>query len=497
MIFSAPRAHAEEFCALGSFPAGEEISAYIAMVGSEAVAEAEGLPTGLWLSETPGDMGKHLSLEGRSMVAGELNFSISVSEEPGRINCSVGFEPSVPVVSIPGDMSCAMNDSIELHVSASVADSGTLSYQWYSGEGLAAVPIPGATSFSYRPDTSLPGRFAYFCQVTNYNNSYSAVADSDIIYLSVAEPRIIGIELEGTPAKLLYAPGDKLDTTGLKLRVNYDNGSSTVIDSGFEASPTSFEAPGKQLVNLAYEGFRCYYEVEISMSALQIDGIGVLTMPQKTQYELGDSIDPRGLVIRAYTPNGHVDIDSGFDISPAKLNKEGRQTVTVTYQNKSCSFTVDVKDGNTIKSISIASLPTRREYAVGDTVDMSGLSLRLIYGSRSELVTQGFDWSPKQFTYAGAQEVTISYGEHTVKFSITVKDKAATPSPTPSATAKPSPSAAPESISPSPSSTPTLNDRDHEAKDVNALVKVIFAVAIVSLIALAGYVLWMQKRGKR
>ena len=216
MIFSLNTdAHAEEFCALGSYPAGEEISAYIALVSNEATVSAEGLPSEFWIRESPGDHGKHLSLEGKSMAAGELNFSIIVSEAPGKINCNASFEPALPQISIPGDFSCAIGDSIEMHVSAHVSDGGTLSYQWYSGAGLAGSAISGATGSSYFPDTSHPGQQSYFCEVTNTNNSYTSTALSDVMFVSVAEPRITGIEVESLPETLVYAPGDTLDTNGL------------------------------------------------------------------------------------------------------------------------------------------------------------------------------------------------------------------------------------------------------------------------------------------
>lgn len=496
MIFSLNTdAYAEEFCALGSYPAGEEISAYIALVSNEATVSAEGLPSEFWIRESPGDHGKHLSLEGKSMVAGELNFSIIVSEAPGKINCNASFEPALPQLSIPGDFSCAIGDSIEMHVSAHVSDGGTLSYQWYSGAGLAGSAISGATGSSYFPDTSHPGQQSYFCEVTNTNNSYTSTALSDVMFVSVAEPRITGIEIESLPEMLVYAPGDTLDTNGLSLRISYDNGSSAVIDYGFEAAPASFNVPGKQLVELSYEGFRCYYEVEVNITEAIIEGIGVLSLPDKTQYKSGESIDLRGLVIRAYTDNGHIDIESGYEVYPQILREAGRQTVTVTYEGSSCSFTVTVEDSNKLESVAIASLPTRREYSVGDTVDLSGMSLQLIYGGRTEIVNTGFDWSPRQLTQAGTQEITVSYGQHTAKFSINVKPQSATPSPSPSAAAKPSPSPSVESAAPS--ATPARVDRDHQAKDLNAMVKIIFALAVIALIGLGGYIFWMQKRGKR
>lgn len=61
-----------------------------------------------------------------------------------------------------------------LTVAAISQDGGTLSYQWYeslTGLSADAYLLPGATSFSYTPDTSVEGVRYYYCVVTNTNAS--------------------------------------------------------------------------------------------------------------------------------------------------------------------------------------------------------------------------------------------------------------------------------------------------------------------------------------
>lgn len=497
MFCLSPEASAEEFCALGSHSAGSELNCYIATVSSGAQVTAQGLPQGLYIAETPGNGGKRLDLKGVAMSAGPLEFSVSVSETPELISCSLDITAAIPAIATGGDKSCAVNGSVTLEVSASAADSGSLSYQWYAAESpTPAAAIVGANSPSYSPDSFTPGRFAYCCEVTNTNNGYTSSAVSPAMHLTVSEPVLRAIEVSTLPQKRSYAPGDSLDASGLSLKLIYDDGSSKIIEGGFEASPAVFTEPGTQLVELRYEGLSCYYEVEVSLKAAEIEGIGVLTLPDKTEYKLGESLDPTGLSLRAYTAGGHFDVSEGFSCSPTVFRDSGRQSVTVEYAGKRCSFTVTVKDDNTLRSIGIASLPTRREYSAGDTLDTSGLSIQLIYGGRTEIVSTGFSCSPSLLSSPGAQEITVSYMGHTASFTITVKDAPASPTPSPSASVKPSQSPAVESSSPSATVSPIVN-RDHESRELSSLVKVIFVLAILSLAALGGYVLYMQKRGKR
>ena len=208
MVFClSSAACAEEYCALGSYSAGEELSCYIAMVSPDAVVSAEGLPAGLWLKESGGADVKHLSLHGSTKEAGPVDFSVRVSEDPMLIICSLEIIPAQPSVSISRDLSCTLNDNILLETRALVSDGGMLSYQWFSGVGFAATPIGGATGSIYMPDTSIPGIQSYCCQVTNSNNGYSSSVMSEAVFVTVQEPRINGIFVDSLPEKLIYQPG--------------------------------------------------------------------------------------------------------------------------------------------------------------------------------------------------------------------------------------------------------------------------------------------------
>ena len=143
-----------------------------------------------------------------------------------------------------------------LETRASVSDGGMLSYQWFSGVGFAATPINGANGSMYLPDTSVPGTQGYCCQVTNTNNGYTSSVMSEAVFVTVQEPRITGIFVDSLPEKLIYQPGESLDAKGLRLKLNYENGSSAIIDSGFDVSPLVFTAPGKQQVQLILAAVR-------------------------------------------------------------------------------------------------------------------------------------------------------------------------------------------------------------------------------------------------
>lgn len=65
--------------------------------------------------------------------------------------------------------------AVALSVQASVSDGGTLSYQWYTGEGK----IIGATRNTYTPSTSSAGTTYYYCVVTNTLGNTTATTSTN------------------------------------------------------------------------------------------------------------------------------------------------------------------------------------------------------------------------------------------------------------------------------------------------------------------------------
>ena len=220
---------------------------------------------------------------------------------------------------------------------------------------------------------------------------------------------------------------------------------------------------------------------------------------KKTQYKVGDNLETEGLSIRAYSGNTHFDISSGLDCSPTVLNTAGSQTITVTYAGKTCTFTVKVaEEKEVIQTVTVAARPTKVEYAVGDRLDSTGLTLRVVTNKGTKEVTSGFTCTPKVLTTAGTQTVTVVYGQYTCTFDVTVKTAASpspspTPTPTPSASpaASASPSVSPGAVSPSPSA----GRHDNSSNPVSAVVKVGLIVAVLALAGLAGCVYVLQKKG--
>ena len=80
-----------------------------------------------------------------------------------------------------------------------------------------------------------------------------------------------------------------------------------------------------------------------------LSSVAVESMPDKTVYQIGEAFDPKGLSVRLnYADGTSFVINEGFGISGFDSSSAGTKTVTVTYQDKTATFSVTVgSDGPT------------------------------------------------------------------------------------------------------------------------------------------------------
>ena len=490
---------AESFVMLGSFPAGEALDVAIGWASPDTPVEHGTLPQGLRIESEADGENVRLMLRGTPLYAGDLDFTVQTDEE---ILCNLTVTPALPSVSVSQDVQCSPGETVELTARAATVDAGTLSYQWYTAGGPINTIVEGAAGNVLRPDTSEPGTVWYCCEVTNTNSGETVSVLSDYVKVQVRERELQSISIESLPTKTEYETGEELDVTGLRIVARYENGYNEIRSEGFTVTPSVFGSPGTHSVTIAFGGKTCGFNVTVKNAEEKVTGIGVLTLPRKTDYTPGERLQTAGLTIRAYTPGGgHVDVSAGLECDPTLLEEEGEQIITVHYGGQTCTFTVHVRDDKVITGITVLSLPVTRSYTVGDRLDTTGLTVQLNSNKGSELLNDGFTVTPKVLTTPGTQAITVIYGQYQAKFNVTVNAREAV-TPTPKPTATPAPTTEPETA-PETSAEPAAAETAHPVETppmrkntgVNTAVKVIFAVAVLALAGLAGYVWYLRRQG--
>ncbi len=155
-----------------------------------------------------------------------------------------------------------------------------------------------------------------------------------------------------------------------------------------------------------------------------IKNVVLASMPEKTVYRVGESLDLSGAMITLYYSTGtsntttiKSDWCEGFDSSTS-----GEKTVTVKYPNApvTVSFKVTVKSES---GIEISAKPAKLEYFVGESELLDGLSVSIVYsdGSRTPL-TSGYTVTGFSSATAGEKTVTVSYKGFSATYKVVIKN---------------------------------------------------------------------------
>ena len=137
--------------------------------------------------------------------------------------------PAIPVITVqPKNAEYLVKNSAEpLSVTATADGGGALSYQWYKSTGNSFTDeelavefekikngnandifyfssVSGADDSSYTPDAVSPGRFNYFCAVSNISadGKYASVAISNPAVVRVVESQSVAFGLKSAPPDL-------------------------------------------------------------------------------------------------------------------------------------------------------------------------------------------------------------------------------------------------------------------------------------------------------
>ena len=298
--------------------------------------------------------------------------------------------------------------------------------EYLVGETLVTTGLTLLAKYSNGTERVISGGFA--CSPTVLNTvgiqkitvTYGGKSCTfDVTVAEKEEAVLIKIEIYQLPNKTVYVVGDKLDTTGLQLKLIYSDGSSKIISNyAFDCTPTLLETEGMQTITLTYLGFTCTFDVRV------LGDIYVEHIP--SQNYTGSAIVPE---IKVYSTATDARLTEGVDYTVSIRNNINIGTAYVTVTGKgdyesvvNTSFNIigDVE----IKKIEIHTLPEKLIYNEGDTLDTDGLVLKVTYTDGSVYyVDSGFTCTPTVLNNAGKQIITVIYEGYVCTFEVTVNEK--------------------------------------------------------------------------
>ena len=236
------------------------------------------------------------------------------------------------------------------------------------------------------------------------------------------EDNLSGMIIKTLPTKLDYKYGESLDLTGGTIEITKESGAKEIINmTSSMVSGYNSKIIGNQILTVTYEGITQQFSVNVKDYIAKLKVIP----PTKTKYEYGEDIDLTGGKVSLVTASGKI--EETVDLTAAMISgfeskKEGTQNINVSYKGFNSSFNVNVKD--TIKAISMASMPNKTSYKYGEDIDVTGATIYVVKTSGIYTINVTKDmisgYSPNT---SGNQSITVTYAGLKTNFIVYVEKK--------------------------------------------------------------------------
>lgn len=318
-----------------------------------------------------------LSYSGTPETNGEFVISVIYYngvdiENPQKYNVTFNavlpvVEVEVPVISSYEPASLAFvkkqtDDAVTFKVAAT--GNGEISYRWR----VDGIEVASGSTFTIVPEDMTVDAHTVECVISNTldNTSKHDTVKWAVTIEEGDAPKITGeptsgkIDGTGSASFKVNATGEDLKyqwfmISGSKKEKVVDGAYGAIVYSGATTSTLTVKctmAPkdastkficevtsGSGLMTPTGE-----YSLKITEdpNAGKVQKIEIVRGPSKTSYIVGETLDEEGLKIKVTTGKDEEEITTGFVCSPAYLDEEGTQTITVSYGGKTTTFTVTV-----------------------------------------------------------------------------------------------------------------------------------------------------------
>ncbi len=231
------------------------------------------------------------------------------------------------------------------------------------------------------------------------------------------------ISVYSEPTKKDYYLGESLDTSGLKLKLTYSDGTTEIVSDGFSTNGFSSVSSGTKTVTVYYNGLKTSFDIEINTVSINIAEESKSMFIGDT-YKLSATTVPDGQeIIWKSSDENIVTVSNGVVMAVSDGNATVTASIVVGGKTYSASCTVVVSDPKgVVTSVTIVDEKLKTDYYVGDPLNTSGLQLEITYADGTkEIISSGFATNGFDSSDAGSKTVVVEYGDFTLNYDITVK----------------------------------------------------------------------------
>lgn len=220
------------------------------------------------------------------------------------------------------------------------------------GDGVVVTPVnkqnANQTSFQYATfTTNLEAATGFMMKVTKFGkNILVNGAQYEVEYSAAPAANLTSIAVSGTPTKTTYEEGEKFDPTGLVVTGTYDDGTEKAITDGiaWEADPLKLGTTSVDVKASVGNITSNIYTVTGITVKEKVTLIGIKANGTLVKFWKGDKFNHDGITITArWSDESETNVTELCQFTEPDMTTAGKKTVTVTYENKTCTYDIEVK----------------------------------------------------------------------------------------------------------------------------------------------------------
>lgn len=234
------------------------------------------------------------------------------------------------------------------------------------------------------------------------SSNYLYVASIEVNYSSAPAANLTSIAVSGTPTKTTYEEGEEFDPTGLVVTGTYDDGTEKEITDGmvWKKDPEILKLGTTSVDVMASVGniVSGVYTVEGITVKEKVTLIGIEANGTPAEFWKGDKFNHDGITVTAHwSDESESDVTEQCQFTEPDMNTAGTKTVTVTYENKTCTYDIEVKTIENTKETAYTVSEAKKWIDAGKDlatqVYVKGIVSRIVTPFDSEYGNVSFDVS--------------------------------------------------------------------------------------------------------
>ena len=168
------------------------------------------------------------------------------------------------------------------------------------------------------------------------------------LYKLSSTATLTSIAVSGTPTNKTYFDGEAFDPTGLVVTGTYDDGTQKEITDGIvwvkdpeilKLGTTSVDVKASvgNITSNIYTVTGITVKEKVTLIGIEANGT-------PAEFWKGDKFNHDGITITArWSDKSETDVTSDCKFTEPDMNTAGKKTVTVTYENETCTYDIEVK----------------------------------------------------------------------------------------------------------------------------------------------------------